>query len=320
MKQKLHLPSVIFCVVSGILFAGCRSVVQPVDLPTKQVVSGICGYDYSPTTESQLTAAGWTKTFEDNFNTSPNTSQNTNWNVWVGGSFNNELQMYTDRPTNLTVTQDPDNPTNSLLVIKTIKEKVTGPKYRQDVDATPTNFDFTSARIESKTTFAPNTTNTQVRMVSRIKMPSGYGMLSAFWAYGDNWPTNGQIAILDGRGNEPHLFQTNYNYGSKPNQNLVQKADTYITSYTSLTDCWHVYELIWTKDALTFLLDGQVFDVKSGGYVPNLFGKLERVTLNQAVGGDLFFKDTPTLRADQIPLTNREGIMLVDWVRVYVKK
>jgi hypothetical protein len=67
-------------------------------------------------------------------------------------------------------------------------------------------------------------------------------------------------------------------------------------------------------------MDGKVFDVKSGGYVPNLFGKLERVTLNQAVGGDFFCKDCPPLQADVIPLSHREGVMLVDWVRVYVKK
>lgn len=318
MKQKLYTPPLIFFVTSCILSASCRrEVAQPVPVVSKQIVSGICGYNYSPTTESELAAAGWTKTFEDNFNSS---DLNTKWNVWVGGSFNNELQMYTARPTNLTVTQDPDSPTNSLLVIKAIKEKVTGPKYRQGADNTPTNFDFSSARIESKTTFSPNPANTQVRMVSRIKLPNGYGMWPAFWSYGDNWPTNGEIDILVARGHEPHLFQTNYFYGPKTDQNLVLNADTFVTSYTSLTDCWHVYELIWTKESLTFLLDGQVFDVKTGGYVPNLFGKPERVTLNQAVGGDFYCKECPPLQTNQIPLNKGEGVMLVDWVRVYVKK
>jgi beta-glucanase (GH16 family) len=142
-------------------------------------------------------------------------------------------------------------------------------------------------------------------------------MWPAFWSYGDNWPTNGEIDILEARGNLPQEYQTNYFFGRKANVNLVQDGETYITTATNLVGCWHVYELIWTNNTLTFLLDGQVIDVKSGGYIPNLFGKLEKVTLNLAVGGNFF---QPTLTADQIPLNLGEGVMEVDWVKVYTKK
>ena len=312
------------------IIVGCYTVTQPIDplqLAEKTTanarmasVSGICDYDYTNSIESELMAAGWKKTFEDNFDVSPNSGFSDKWNVWVGGAFNNELQMFTASPNNLFVTLDPVNPANSILQIKAIKEAITGPKYRQDINATPTNFDFTSARIESKTMFAPNRTNTQVRMISRIKLPTGYGMWPAFWSYGDNWPTNGEIDVLEARGNEPYQFQTNYFYGRKADQNLVQNEATYLTTATSLTDCWHVYEVIWTKNDLTFLLDGEVVDVKSGSYVPNLFGKLERLTLNQAVGGNFFYKDGTTPTADQIPINEGEGVMLIDWVKVFVKK
>ncbi|ADB36214.1 glycoside hydrolase family 16 protein [Spirosoma linguale] len=328
------VPTLASCALSTLLLVGCatnfesiqpepvsigssanarKAAVATVDNTVS--VTSICGYDYTAATESSLTAAGWRKTFEDNFNVSPTNPANTNWNVWVGGSFNTELQMYTASPTNLTVTQDPDNTANSLLQIKAIKEQVTGPKYRQDVDATPKNFDFTSARIESKPMFTPNGPNGQVRMVARIKLPSGYGMWPAFWSYGDNWPTNGEIDILEARGNEPNKYQTNYIYGTQADQNLAGNVGTFLTTSTSLTDCWHVYELIWTRKALTFVLDGQVVDTKTGGYVSNLAGKLEKLTLNQAVGGDFFYAPT----ASQIPLNAGEGIMQVDWVRVYVK-
>ncbi|MCC3152801.1 glycoside hydrolase family 16 protein [Hymenobacter sp. BT770] len=282
--------------------------------------AGVCNYDQTAAKEAELLNAGWKKTFEDNFDASPASSLNPNWNVWVGGAFNNELEMFTANERNLYVAPDPDNTANNVLVIKAIKESVTGPKYRQDVDATPTNFEFTSARIESKAMYAPNKTNSQVRFVSRIKLPSGYGMWPAFWLYGDNWPTNGEIDILEARGNEPFLFQSNYFFGRQANNNLVQNAATYITTNTSLTDCWHVYELVWTKQSLTFLLDGQVVDVKTGGYVPDLYAKLERITLNQAVGGDFFYKDSAIPTPSQIPLNEGEGVMLVDWVKVYVKK
>ena len=331
--QKSRLSSLLSsALLLIILVSGCH-VTPPESVKSNQqtkvsarnarvgTTEGICGYDYSATIESQLKRQGWIKKFEDNFDVSPANSANPNWNVWVGGSFNNELQMYTASPDNLNVIQDPNSSGNNLLVIKAIKQNVTGPRYRQDVDATPTDFAFTSARIESKVMYTPSKGNSQVRIVSRIKMPSGYGTWPAFWLYGDNWPTNGEIDILEARGNEPNDFQTNYFYGRNPNQNLVQDEGSFITTTTSLVDCWHVYEVIWTSSSLTFILDGVTFDVKSGSYVPNLYGKFERITLNQAVGGDFFrtpITGNPT--ADQIPINPGEGVMLVDWVKVYTHK
>jgi uncharacterized protein YcfJ len=60
------------------------------------------------------------------------------------------------------------------------------------------------------------------------------------------------------------------------------------------------------------LLDGQVVDTKTGGYVGNLFGKVERVTLNLAVGGD-YVGNTP---ASSIVA----GTMLVDYVKVFTSR
>ncbi len=331
LQKSAAVKLIAFSLIMHALISGCHTVpesVKSIQLTKMSVANartgntdGTCDYNYSAAFELQLKSEGWSKTFEDNFDVSPTNSANPNWNVWVGGAFNNELQMFTASPANLTVTQDPTNSANSLLVIKAIKEPVTGPKYRQDVDATPTNFDFTSARIESKTMFSPNRSKSQVRMVSRIKLSSGYGMWPAFWLYGDIWPTNGEIDILEARGNEPYVIQTNYFYGRKANENLVQNEGSYITTASNLIECWHVYEVIWTSSSLTFILDGVVFDVKSGSYVPNLYGKLERITLNQAVGGDFFrniFGYNPT--ADQIPLNPGEGVMQVDWVKVFVKR
>jgi len=282
--------------------------------------TGICGYDHAAGTESGLRAAGWNKIFDEPFALSPTNTLNPNWNVWVGGSFNNELQLFTDKPENLTVVPDPEQSGNQVLLIQARKEAVTGPRYRQDIDATPTSFAFTAARIESRTMFAPNRTHSQVRMVARIKLPTGYGMWPAFWSYGDAWPTNGEIDVLEARGNEPYQFQTNYFFGRKRDENLVRNAETYITSATSLTDCWHVYEVIWTRDALTFLLDGQVIDVKTGGYVSNLFGRPEKITLSLSVGGDFFYANGTRPTPEQIPLNSGEGTMLVDWVKVFVKR
>lgn len=252
--------------------------------------NGICDYDLN---ETILTAAGWTKTFEDNFLT--NLSQ---WNIWTGGAFNNELQYY--QAPNLQLS-------NGILNIVCKQETVTG--ATTPFDATPKTFNYTSGRIETKTLYSASTASPKIRMTARIKLPAGYGMWPAFWSYGDPWPTQGEIDILEARGQEPFQYQTNYFYGRARNKNLVSNGATVITSSVSLQDCWHVYEMIWSQSSLQFLLDGQVVDTKTGGYVSNLFGKSEKVVLNLSAGGLFFSNLNPSLI--------QTGTLQVDWVKVF---
>lgn len=267
------------------------ALATPVAAITASVnATGICDFDLDETT---LTSTGWSKIFEDNFST--NFSQ---WNIWTGGAFNNELQYY--QAPNLQLS-------NGILNIISKKETVTG--ATTPFDATPKIFNYTSGRIETKTLFSSASTSPKVRMISRIKLPAGYGMWPAFWSYGDPWPTQGEIDILEARGQEPFQYQTNYFYGRAANRNLVRNASTVITSNVSLQSCWHVYEMIWLQSSLTFLLDGQVVDTKTRGYVSNLFGKKEKVVLNLAVGG-LFFSNLD-------PSLIQTGTLQVDWVKVF---
>lgn len=253
-------------------------------------VTTVCDYDQDETT---LTSAGWTKTFDEQFNTDLS-----KWNIWYGGAYNNELQLY--QAANLQVT-------GGVLMINAKKETVTGPTT--NFDATPKTFNYTSGRIECKTNISASTASPKVRMVARIKLPAGYGMWPAFWSYGDPWPTQGEIDCLEARGQEPFKYQTNYFYGKRAGTNLVRGAEGYIQSNTSLTDCWHVYEVIWANSSLTFLFDGQTVKTNTGGYVSSLFGKTERITLNLAVGGNFFSSFDPT---KIVP-----GTMQVDYVKVF---
>jgi beta-glucanase (GH16 family) len=259
-------------------------------LSTTVSATSICDYDQ---VESTLTGAGWTKIFDDQFSTNLN-----QWNIWTGGAFNNELQYY--QAANLQLS-------NGILNIVCKKETVTG--ATTPYDATQKSFAYTSGRIESKVLYSASSTMPKIRMSARIKLASGYGMWPAFWSYGDPWPTQGEIDILEARGQEPFQYQNNYFYGRARNKNLVNNAETVITSSTSLQTCWHVYELIWSQNSLTSLLDGQVVDTKTGGYVSNLFGKKEKLVLNLAAGG-LFFSN---LNPSQI----QTGTMQVDWVKVF---
>jgi beta-glucanase (GH16 family) len=252
------------------------------------VVHGICDFDLN---ESTLT--GWTKIFEDDFSTNL-----ANWNVWQGGAYNNELQMY--QANNLQIV-------NGNLGISAIKETVNGPTT--PFDATPKTFNYTSGRIESLTNFSASPNSPKIRMTARIKLPPGYGMWPAFWSYGDPWPTQGEIDILEGRGQDEFKYQTNYFYGKTAGRNLVRGAEGFVTTDVSLQTCYHVYEVIWSQNSLAFYFDGQLVKTNSGGYVSNLFGKSERITLNLAVGGNFFSNFNPSLI--------QTGTMYVDWVKVF---
>jgi beta-glucanase (GH16 family) len=251
----------------------------------------VCDFDLN---EDDLTSIGWKKVFEDNFN-----GDLSKWNVWTGGAYNNELQYY--QSSNLTLE-------DGILIITAKKETVTG--ATTPFDQTSKTFNYTSGRIESKTLFSANSATSKVRIMARIKLPLGYGLWPAFWTYGDPWPTQGEIDIIEARGQDTLKYQTNYFYGDAANNNLVSGAEKVITADTDLTDCYHVYELIWEQDKLISLLDGAVVEVKtSGGYIPSLFGKQEKIVLDLAVGG-LFFSGLD-------PEKIKTNSLYIDWVKVF---
>jgi len=265
----------------------------PVAVNTTNVsvnANGVCDYVFN---ESAVTSAGYTKIFEDNFD-----ADLTKWNIWTGGAYNNELQYYQSSNMQLL---------NGNLVITAKKETVTGATTPSD--PTQKTFNYTSGRIECKTNISASSATPKVRIVARIKLPAGYGMWPAYWSYGDPWPTQGEIDYLEAKGQEPFKYQTNYFFGRAANRNLVKNQVGIITSNVSLINCYHVYEMIWAQNSLTSLFDGNVVETKTGGFVSNLYGKIERVVLNLAVGGNFFSNFDPS----QIVT----GSMYVDYVKVF---
>ncbi len=236
---------------------------------------------------------GWTLRFEEQFD-----ADLSRWNVWQSGAFNEELQHYQAANLRLNAGE---------LAIDARRESVIG--ATRPTNPTLKSFGFTSGRIESKALFGPDQANGSVRISARLRAAAGYGMWPAFWLCGDTWPTNGEIDLFELRGQEPFEYVTNYAYGPVPGENQMPDATSRIHSATDLTEGWHVYELIWTRQTLTFLFDGKVVDVKRGGSVPDLFGKPQRIVLNLAVGGS-FFGYPPAERI-------QPGTFYVDWVRVF---
>ena len=252
------------------------------------------GYDFTA-----VDTDGWELIWEDNF-----TSDLSSWNEWNGGAFNNELQLY--QSGNLFLD-------DTYLFIRQHRVNSTGPTT--PFDNTSKSFNYTSGRIESKTLYSPSTSGDTIRFAARLKLPEGEGLWPAFWSYGDPWPTQGEIDIIEYRGGEPEKYITNFFYGTETNMPLTdsgQQTKIY-THSESLANKFHVYELEWTKNVLVMKFDGQVlrtYGVNEFQYVDDMFNKQQKIVLNLAVGGDFF----QNLNTNAIP---DESFLIVDWVKVY---
>ncbi|NER16311.1 glycoside hydrolase family 16 protein [Spongiivirga citrea] len=244
----------------------------------------------------------WELIFEENFD-DPSLAQ---WNIWEGGAFNNEIQLYKKEQLNLE---------NGIISFNAKRETVQG--NTNPFDNTTKDFEYVSGRVESKTLFGPTEVagNTEIRISARIKLPKGNGMWPAFWSYGDDWPTNGEIDILEARGNTPLEFQSNIFYGTEVGTPLTKNEDTEKVHNINqdLTDDFHEYQVIWTENKLQIFFDNQLlhtYDANDKNFVNSLFGKKHQIVLNVAVGG-AFFNGVDSSQFVE------NSQMQVDWVKVY---
>ncbi|MGC1516139.1 MAG: glycoside hydrolase family 16 protein [Maribacter sp.] len=254
----------------------------------------------TPATEPTVGTA-WNLVFEENFDTDLS-----KWNVWESGAFNNEVQLYQKEQASLE---------NGILTITSQREEVTGATF--PFDDTPKDFEYVSARMETLSMFGPSNAQGELeyRIMARIQLPKGNGMWPAFWSTSDPWPTNGEIDILEARGNQPMQFQSNLFYGPTANTPITRNEDTEIVHQvnTDLTEDFHVYELIWRSNSLEIRFDDQVihtYTANAKNYVTEFFGKKHSIILNLAVGGFFFSDSDATNFADT-------ATMKVDWVKVY---
>ncbi|WP_235298201.1 glycoside hydrolase family 16 protein [Portibacter marinus] len=294
--MKNHLLAIIFVV--PLIFSGCNKESMLSQNEAFSEFSKMGKPDKGGGDDPQPTGA-WNLIFEDEFN-----SDFSAWNIWEGGAFNEEIQLYRGEQLELS---------NGTLKINIQREAVTGPT--NIYDSTPKDFEYVSGRIETKALFGPSAVSgeREYRFEARIKLPSGHGMWPAFWSYGDPWPTQGEIDILEARGGEPTEYQSNIFYGRRPNRNINRNTEVHYSPGVDLTADFHVYEMRWRSNEIDILFDGQVlhtYVANRDNNIASIFGKKEKVVLNTAVGG-LFFQDRNSANyADNAQ-------MEIDWVRVY---
>lgn len=230
-----------------------------------------------------------------------------NWQPMIGdgtaygipGWGNSELQYYTDRKSNLNVT-------NGLLHIVARRENFGGKQY-------------TSARLRTLGKFDPR----YGRIEARIKVPAGQGLWSAFWMlpskskYG-TWASSGEIDILETLNTTDRLYQTIHFGGASPN-NASNGSNVFRAS--TFADGFHVYGIEWEPDSIRWTLDGQEtlylssLNWYSSAALWNQRAPFDgpfHLLLNLAVGGN--WPGSPNAG------TPFPSEMQVDWVRCYQRK
>ena len=154
----------------------------------------------------------------------------------------------------------------------------------------------------------------------RAKLPTSQGQWPAIWLLPDAgvnpWPSQGEIDIMENRGNEPFKTSSAFHYGTNPpfNHNFVyaeHEAQVAGTANNFHND-FHTYGVEWSSDVLRFFVDGvnyyNVHDADVGGFLSSQTAGMETV-INNAIGGN--FLPNP----DASTVWPQE--MLIDYVHMY---
>lgn len=213
--------------------------------------------------------------------------------------YNEEWQQYGDDPKNSFVK-------DGYLVIKAI--------HTSDIHA---DKQYTSARLHT----GGNHSWKYGKIAARIQLPYGEGIWPAFWMLGDDiteiggktpWPQCGEIDILELYGfRDDAVVEGNLHYDDDGHKMVGAKA--FKLKQGIFADNFHVFEIEWNKEKITWLVDGKAYhSVDITDEAMNEFHAKQYILLNIAVGG------THAGRPDET--TPFPSQMYVDWVRVYQEK
>jgi beta-glucanase (GH16 family) len=230
---------------------------------------------------------GYTLVWNDEFDGS--NIDLTKWDHEVNGNGggNNELQYYTNFPTNSFIE-------NGSLVIQARKENYLGKEYTSARMRTLNKGDWTYGRFDI-----------------RAKLPFGQGlwpaiwMLPSDWFYG-GWPESGEIDIMELLGHQPYKVYGTIHYGTSANHQ--SNGGSYQLSASTFANDYHLFTMEWDSVGMKWYVDGNLYYTTTHGQP---FDKRFHMLLNVAVGGN--WPGNPNLS------TTFPQKMFVDYVRVYKK-
>eukprot|EP00441_Pelagodinium_beii_P027089 CAMPEP_0197660802 /NCGR_PEP_ID=MMETSP1338-20131121/51068_1 /TAXON_ID=43686 ORGANISM="Pelagodinium beii, Strain RCC1491" /NCGR_SAMPLE_ID=MMETSP1338 /ASSEMBLY_ACC=CAM_ASM_000754 /LENGTH=402 /DNA_ID=CAMNT_0043238229 /DNA_START=90 /DNA_END=1295 /DNA_ORIENTATION=- len=190
------------------------------------------------------------------------------WTFDIGGHGwgNNELQHYTNRDLNAWVS-------DGCLQIRAVREDFEGKQYTSSRLLTKGKADWQYGRVEA-----------------RALLPSGRGTWAAIWmlpsdnSYG-TWPKSGEIDIMEHVGYDPGNVHGTVHTGAFNHMKSTQVGKV----ISAVLPEWHTYAVEWTKEGISFIMDGQqyhYFSNRSGTWDEWPFDHRFHILLNLAVGGD----------------------------------
>jgi beta-glucanase (GH16 family) len=240
----------------------------------------------------------WDLLWQDSFSGRKGASVNDRyWNAETGNSNggwgNKEMQYY--RSSNATLDG------NGHLVIAA-REAPAGLECWTEEDCK-----WTSARLQTLDKVELTTGRVEIR----VKMPTGAGLWPAFWLLGTegDWPTNGEIDVMEFNGSEPGLAGGTVHGPSGDERGYSLNAVTELAKPSA----FHTYAMEKRKNDIRFFLDGKEFarytaaDLKPGEKW--VFNQPFYLVLNFAVGGTWPGTPPASVRFPQK--------LVVDYVRVW---
>jgi len=138
----------------------------------------------------------------------------------------------------------------------------------------------------------------------RAKLPTSKGMWPAIWLLSDEvahpWPSEGEIDIMENRGDQPNLTSSAFHYGINDgttfehNFRFEEQTAVHDSSSVNYHDSFHTYSVEWDPGQIRFYVDDvhhyTVHDSDVGGFLTNEVGEM-RLIINTAIGGT--FLDDP---------------------------
>jgi len=223
--------------------------------------------------------------WSDEFNTdgAPDPSK-WSYDTGAGGWGNNELEYYTNRPTNVIVQ-------GGVLKITAQAESYMGSNYTSARILTQNKFDFTYGHVDI-----------------RAMLPAGVGTWPALWMLGSNittvpWPGCGEMDIMEQKGSQLNTIYGTLHYPGHSGAN----GNGATTTISNSTTQFHVYSLDWSPTQIKISVDSVVYQtVANSSGLPfnlNFF-----FIFNVAMGGDFAGPVDPNFTS---------ATMQVDYIRVY---